>query len=123
MLFRLISETVKQNCLDYIKSLLAVGDKEIVIREKRRSLDQNAYYWNVVCIIADFNGTHKDDMHDQLRLMFLGAEEFAYNGKIYHRPKSTRNLTTKEFSEYLDKVIAVATALGLVVPTKDYFGG
>lgn len=66
---------------------------------KDRSLQQNRYYHKVVVgIIADHCGYTPQECHDALRAMFL-----VETGKL-PRIKSTTELSTVEFEEYLSKI-------------------
>lgn len=121
MIFLLKNETVRDNLINTIKTL--IYGKEVAIRDGRRSLDQNAYYWTIVEIIADYMGTHKDDMHRYLAVRILGPEEFIVGGKSYYGPRSTRKLSKREFAAYVDEVLIIAVKLGLQIPTRQFFGG
>lgn len=93
---------------------------EIIVKRHRngRSLAQNAYYHVVVeCIRqameeAGNEYTH-DQTHDILREEFLSERTMVANkhGEYLETTivKSTTQLNTKEFSEYLDKVIRWAS--------------
>jgi NinB protein len=84
-------------------------------RIKRRSDNQNAYYWGVV--VADVRDRlielgHKctlDMAHEMLKAR-LNYEEWVNEktGEVIKFPKSTADLSTEEFCEYIDKVIIFA---------------
>ena len=67
-------------------------------KSKRRSLNQNAYYWGVVvAAIAEAMGCERpEEAHDALRLHFL-----MNNSGPLPTVKSTTELTTVEFEEYM----------------------
>lgn len=84
-------------------------------RFKERSLDQNAYYWGVVIpLLSGHIGYFEDEMHEAMKLKFLYRE---VPGKI-PTIVSTARLSTKEFSEYIDRIIAWAAQMDppLVIP-------
>lgn len=101
------------------ESLPAYEGKEIVLtiepKRKRRSDNQNRYYWAVIVkMLGDYFGYEGDEMHEALKMKFLvisGGEG---------RPdtiKGTSKLTTIEFNEYIDKVIRWASQeFGVVIP-------
>lgn len=124
MLFILRNDAVKQNLIKVVAGMVPSGVKEVIIRDHKtkRSLQQNAYYWTVVEILAEYSGYDKEDMHRDLAIRFLGPEEFSVSGVKYHGAKSTTKLNTKEFSDYLDKVIATAQSLELQIPSREFFG-
>ena len=72
---------------------------------KKRSIQQNrAYFGLAVARIAEQCNTTKEDMHKALAYEFLGVNPVSINGKIIMVPKSTSRLTTKEFSEFFEKI-------------------
>lgn len=123
MIFRITSEQVKQNCLDYIKPL-GTGLYQVEIKEIKRSLPQNRYYWAILKIIGDELGYKDDDLHEALKAKFIGMEEGRdVFGNLYRKPISTTTLSKKEFTEYMDKVFALAAQMNITIPAPDYFGG
>jgi len=88
-------------------------------RRKRRSLRANAYYWTVVVpMIADYMGHARDEyeaVHFALKEKFLRDRERETHGLIWVR--STANLTSGEFADYVDACIRFAALeLGVVIP-------
>ena len=85
-------------------------------RQKRRSLNQNSYYWGVVIpLIGEFCGYDKDDMHFNLKQMFLRDREHEEHGLI--RVRSTVGLSTTEFNDYVEQCVRWAvTELGVIIP-------
>ena len=81
-------------------------------RKTNRSINQNNYYWGVVVkIMADFTGYTEDEMHDALRLKFLGKDG------ILKTMKSTKDLSTVEMEEYLANIRMWASRdLGVYIP-------
>src|SRR5690242_7865636 len=85
-----------------------------------RSNSQNALYWKWLEVVSAFMGEDKEDLHERFAVKFLGVDEKEVifrdeSGQvateIIRRPRSTKNLTTKEFSDYLNKIeITIATA-------------
>lgn len=90
---------------------------EVTIRRVRqqRSLKANAYYWGIVLeTIRQELGWDKDDLHEALALKFLRVDDDPITGLT--RRKSTRDLSTDEFSAYTDDCIRFAADYGIVVP-------
>lgn len=76
----------------------------IVLKEwrRRRSLDANAYYWYVCTFIANEVGDDPEAVHEGLKHKYL------HQGWIRPGiPKvgSTRKLDSKEFAEYVDRIL------------------
>jgi hypothetical protein len=98
----------------YLYSLM--GIYELIIRKpkKSRSGQQNKYYWGVVIPLAsDYFGYDHNEMHEAFKFLFLRKEE---QGKPL-TVGSTAKLTTKEFVEYIDKIIIwLATEHGVLTP-------
>jgi len=89
----------------------------------RRSLRQNRlYWWCIVPSVAEYLSIGRtlplsdDDAHYVLKRAFLGAE----TTRLGSYPKSTRTLTTEEFSVYCEKIVAhCASEWGLQIPMPD----
>lgn len=89
----------------------------VVRQKKRRSSDQNAFYWAVVLPdilkglreLAESVGelpvfTDEDELHEALKWVFLRKVcALPGAGNIERMPRSSQ-LSIAEFSEYLDKV-------------------
>lgn len=120
--FILRSETIKANCLNTIRGFNDVWVVEIKPYKSKRSRDQNSMYWAWMNIIGREIGQHKDDMHRTFSIRLLEPELFVVDGRQYVGAKSTTKLSVAEFSEYLQKIEAVAMEMGIRLPTPDYFG-
>ena len=102
----------------YIQSLEGKGVEVSIGREqKTRSGKQNRYYWSVcVHIISEFTGYNKLETHELMKSLFL--KEYKRIGN-QETPiiKSTTELTTIEFEEYIEQVKQwAATDLNIVIP-------
>ncbi len=111
---------------------------EVVFRRKKkhRTPSQNAYYWAVVIplILEEFvnlgndlqvgNKEHIELVHDMLKGMFLEAKEVVdADGVAIKLPPTTKDLTTVQFMEYLEKVCQFAAErLQLVIPEPETQG-
>lgn len=98
------------------------GEKsiELVLRhvKKRRTLDQNALYWQWCNLIANGVGEDKDSIHAAMGRMFLPCRL----SRIDKTPVaiSTTSLSTKEMSEYMEKMQAWALQyLNMTLPTPE----
>lgn len=81
---------------------------------KRRSLSQNAYFHGVVVVIyADTFGLFSDEAKQELKGMFLKYIKES-NGREY--VKSTADLNTLEFEQFLTKCRTHASQNGCFIP-------
>lgn len=86
-----------------------------------RSTSQNRLYWGVVvATIATETGHTPEEIHSVLKQMFL-PRRFVVVGKSEHElHKTTTELTTEEFTLYLEQIRAWAgTELGIRLPLEN----
>ena len=81
---------------------------------KRRSLNQNAYMWGVVvAMIAEAAGYESEEAHDALKIRFLTI----HGDTALPTVRSTTDLTTTEFEEYLSKCRQLGAEMyGIYIP-------
>lgn len=93
---------------------------EIVIHKKKkhRSVQQNRYYWLVCTMISEYTGFSKEEIHAILKSRFLKVEKVnEVSGVIYDYIKSTTELSTVEYEQYMDSVRQFAAEeFGMNVP-------
>lgn len=91
------------------------GPVEVIVRTPRkpRTSPENKYYWGVILkMIADETGATPEDVHQEMRRMFLRA-----GGETIPITKSTTELSTTEFEDYLSKIrMWAANFLNLIIP-------
>lgn len=100
---------------------------DLILRKHRnvRSLSQNAYYWAVVIpVLAEHCGYEDEEMHKALQWRFLQKHadqtgEFETQGTWVKLPtvRSTADLDTAEFTDYIERVRTLAAQMGCVVPS------
>jgi hypothetical protein len=101
--------------IDYLKTF---GDKrfDIIVKKpkKKRSNPQNSYYWGVVLnLISQKTGHTQDELHDAFARKYLRR----YNRHGLEFIQSTTDLTTVEFSEYVEQIKRFAAIeLDIVIP-------
>ena len=79
--------------------------KEFPVHQKPRSIPQNKYYWDVVVgLISETTGFTAQEAHDALKLKFLRVVK----GKM-ETVRSTTDLTTKEFEDYVSQIRVFAS--------------
>lgn len=121
MFFILQDDIRLGNCIEYLKRLDLRRKHGVEIKQyrKNRSMAQHRLYWMWVNTIADAYGFQPDELHDHLKVRFLGVKEVTVFGKTILIPKSTTTLSTAEFTEYLNKVEALARELKVILPYPD----
>lgn len=88
-------------------------------RKRGRTNAQNAYYWAVVLPeVAPHTGHSIEDLHEVFKAKFLSGKQ-TWRGTELRIIRSTTDLTSDEFAEYLSKVILEANELGIQVPQAD----
>lgn len=143
MKFNLVSEQVRQRVIAEISALPLSPVHEVSIKEhkRNRSAEQNAFYWEVVTVLADHFGYIKDDMHEELKRRFL-ATIFVRDDEGYAsmwsavesvpepeksilmaevlRLTSTTKASVKQMTEFLEDVIRLASENGVRLPAFNY---
>lgn len=96
---------------------------EVTDKPPTRSTQANALYWKWVHIIAEDRGYTDDELHDTMKLSFLGTEtKTDITGKTFEVIKDSRNLNKQEFSEYMNKVHALAMSFEIRLPQPEHYG-
>lgn len=110
-----------------IARLFTGKEIEVTIRKKRkrRSTEQNRYYWGVVVPLIQ-SGLKEigefvtiEDTHEILKIKFLRRQRVDENtGEvIFERTASTADLSTVEFLEYIERcALFAAEWLGVTIP-------
>ena len=94
-------------------------------RREKRSNPANARYWLLLHTIAaklrPGGKTYSaDQMHIYYKSRFLGCDDVALpNGKVLTIPRSSADLDTAEFNEYLAKVEADAAERGVFLADRE----
>jgi hypothetical protein len=105
----------------------AAEGMRVEIKERKRSLDQNAAQWPILQAFSEqikwpVNGElvtlEPDEFKDILTAAFFGESvrlAQGLNGGVVMLGKRTSKFTKKEFSDWLEFLHAAATARGVVV--------
>lgn len=99
------------------------GSYTLTIKQKekpQRSVQQNRYYWKVCEIISDEIGYTPDEIHALFKSMYLKTHHLLTTktgNKEVEIVKSTTDLTTTEFENYLSSIKQWASMeLGIYIP-------
>lgn len=88
-----------------------------------RTKKQNAYYWGVVLeLIAEHTGYLAEEVHEVMKSKFLRQKKVWRGGEITVL-RSTSELTSDEFGEYIEQVRAEGAEMQIEIPDpdKDYY--
>jgi hypothetical protein len=85
---------------------------------KLRTKAQNALLWAIYSEIADATGFDKDDLHEYFKKRLLGAEGKVIFGTQVEVRRSTTELDTIDFSDFVEGVIAIAAEQGIEIKVK-----
>ena len=90
-----------------------------IFREKR-TLDQNKLYWLWLTCISVQTGNEKEDLHEYFVYKFLEPELVQVFDKTIYKRLSTKQLDTRQFAEYLNKIqIFANTELTIELPNPE----
>ena len=110
--------TLNKNNLDGLVGKLKELDQDklwsVIVKpyKSTRSLDANAYYWNLVAELADYFGLKsKDEMHEVLLYKLLSEEKQIKNLKVM-TIGSTTKLNASDFNKFLAAVKDFARGYG-----------
>ena len=113
--------TLNKNNLDGLVSKLKELDQDklwsvnVKPYKTTRSLDANAYYWNLVAELADYFGLKsKDEMHEVLLYKLLSEEKQIKNLKVM-TINSTTKLNVKQMNDYIERVKEFASSYGFLL--------
>ena len=90
---------------------------DIILRRKVRSISQNNLYWLWLSCIEFETGQDWDDLHELIfKPKYILPKKVIVFGEERER-RSTKDLDTKQFGEYLDKIqVFAATELSITLP-------
>ncbi len=88
---------------------------------KKRSVDQNAYYWGVIIkVLAEHTGYTPAEMHEEILGAYVGWESRTIKGhsREYPRRRTTfpDTMETVDFAGLIETGISIAIDLGIVIP-------
>ena len=111
-----INGNLKRNRSQILETIKSFEGKDVLITfekpKKKRSNNQNSYYWGIVIVLIKSalkdtgNNLNTNDVHDLLRLKFL-KETISIKeetGEVIERVRSTTELTTSQFMDYIAEI-------------------
>lgn len=120
--FILIDEYRRDKCIAAIRALNIAKPfvVDVAAYVPKRSNAQNRLYWSWINLIARDYGWRAEELHEVFKQKFIGyVDAEVFNEKV-SIVKSTTRLSTKEFTEYLEKIEQFANEkLGIQLPHPD----
>lgn len=71
---------------------------------KGRSLNQNNYYWNMLTEFAQEVWVTPEELHEEMKYRFLRIPFKGINWEDMYKIRSTTELTTIQFEEYIEMI-------------------
>lgn len=121
MRFILIDEQRRNNAIKYLRELDITKPIEVkfAVYKDKRSHEQNSLMWIYITHLASHCGYTPNQMHEELKVKFLGVDEKVVAGQLIREIRSTTRLNTKEFTDYLREIEALALDYGVILPSPD----
>ncbi len=121
MRYILIDEKRRENALEYLKWINISKPVEVTIKpyRKNRSNAQNNLYHMWKKPIAEHFGYTEDELHEVLKVRFIGIEVKMVAGQKLVQPISTTSLDLKQMAEFLLKIEVLAKAHDITLKMPD----
>lgn len=111
---------------DYSSFLERLPEWEYVLTAnpfvRNRSIEQNALYWSWITIVASETWNSKDAIHALMKKRFLSKRKLVKIGwkrNYVNIEGSTKELSVKRFTKYLDDIYVFFAERDLKLPTED----
>lgn len=114
-----------ERLINEIQSLDRSKQWAVLIDEKpmKRSTAQNRYYWKCLGVLSKELGYTPQELHEAIAARLLGvAQRTTIYGQKLIEPISTTSLSTKEFADYMDRIIAFAWSFNINLPDPSFYG-
>ena len=112
-------QIVSDNPKYFTFQLAKLEGKNVKIEQIKsiRSLQQNKFYFGVVLMtIAEVTGNDIETLHVLFRNQFVPRKFVQWKGREIEIPKSTTELSVGEFVEYIERIKAEVSTLGITIP-------
>lgn len=95
---------------------------EVKVHRPKRSLPQNRLYWMWLRCIKDETGNDEKVLHEYFSQEFLPWSSGTVFGDYIDICKSTTELNTKEFTDYLERIKEKMLDQGIILPNPGDIG-
>lgn len=95
-----------EKLLIYQMKSLEGKEVDLIVKKhvKTRSLNQNRLYWHFLSLIEEETGNGANEMHQYFKRVLLKPVFIKVFDKEIKIPASTRELDTKEFTDYIARI-------------------
>jgi len=118
MKFLVTNEHSRRVVFEYLEklNLSKKYSVEITLKRETRTLSQNRLYWLYLACLEYETGNEKESLHDHFRKKWLKKKEGEFQGEKIIMTYSTTELNTKQFADYIDKIVLFAAEEGIILP-------
>ena len=117
----IVRDTAEREAIcDYVQNLPEgkVYDVSIKLHRAKRSTEANNLYWRWVGIISSETGNDRETVHKFFARKFLGYDVKEFGSEKVAIVRSTANLDTGAFADYMTQVYTFALdELGIALPS------
>jgi hypothetical protein len=112
------NEDIRKNCIELISKMDITTPITVNIYDykKNRTIDQNSLYHMWCKVFSELTGYSQSEQHEVFKSMLLPIIERQVRGVELRELTSTKNLTTKEFADYMKNIEALAVEYGIKLP-------
>lgn len=116
--FLLTTEDARKEAMKCLASVDLTKGLEVWFKKHKaqRSYQQNRLMWMWLDILSDETGHSPLDLHEILKVKFLGTESRRLGNEEFVIAKSTTNLNTKDFTDYLEKMRCLGNTMNIRLP-------
>ena len=107
-----------------LMTLTKFEDQKVIVTiesvSSKRSLNQNSYLWGVVYPkIASHTGHSVNELHSIFKRTHLPPRIIMWRGREFKIVNSISRLSKGEMAEFITRIIAEASEMGITVPPAD----
>jgi hypothetical protein len=121
-LFVIRDASILARCVQFVSTIIVNAKKPLCVyigpEQKLRTRAQNDLLWAIYTEIADATGFDKDDLHEYFKKRFLGAEVADVWGTKVERVRSSTQLSTVDFSDFVECILACAAEQGIEIKNR-----
>lgn len=112
-LFVLRAPDIITRCVQYVAQLVVDAKHPLCVyigpEARLRTRLQNDLLWAIYTEIADATGFGKDDLHEYFKRRLLGVEVKQVLGTRLETVRSSTQLSTVDFADFVEAIIAIVS--------------
>ncbi len=117
--FVLVHAQAQDNAVRFIRGLELDPDRpwrvEVSHNPVPRTLEQNALQHRIYAAVSAETGYTPEEIKDIMVIDTIGVESYEWNGQLRERRRSTKGLTVKQGSEFIEMLYAWCAENGFQV--------